>query len=384
MFKKRKEAIRKRIEERMEQRKTVVHFGAGALGKGLVIPVLRDSGYKVAVVDANPEVVAYLKEKKKYRMKIASEVSRSERDIDVEDAMLIGGEDARIVACVRKADTVTTSVRRENLGGVAALIRRAWADGSDGDRRVLCCENIENVSRFFSGLLRENGGAPERIKIPDTVVDRGCASDPSDRMSVITEPFFEIGVDAKVLPDTRIRLIPSVENLEKDFMRKRFLMNTFADVVAYFGLMENLAGFGAAVRDAALQARLAPYFNLIRLALQTAYGMSDEEYARWRSFYMERMGGADNGSRPMESIARGIWDKLDYKERIVYPVVLAGRNAYDIGAGTDVVAAIVANEIGRGRMSAPDAKTRCETMWCVDEIGKRIFARVWEKVESCG
>ena len=39
---------------------TVIHFGAGALGKGLVIPVLHDSGLSVTVVDADAGLVDFL------------------------------------------------------------------------------------------------------------------------------------------------------------------------------------------------------------------------------------------------------------------------------------------------------------------------------------
>ncbi|MGL9749146.1 hypothetical protein [Enterococcus sp. DIV0170] len=358
--------------------KKVVHFGAGALGKGLVIPVLHDSEIEVIVVDADKEVVNYLNERQAYTMHVPGEEACPMREIPVDHAYLLGVEDTDIVDVIASVDTVTTSVRRENLAAVARMVTEAWGDTKE-DKKVICCENIENVSNLFNKLLVE---ANEKnlnlghIIVPDTIVDRGCAPDPSDRMAVYTEPFFEISVDANVLANSGIKLIASVENIEKDFMRKRFLLNTHVDLTSYFGIERGLTGFGAAVRDEELQNYLAPYMEIIKAALQSTYNMSEEEYQKWVDFYHNRWASSDN-SRPLSSIARSIWAKLDYTERIVYPLVLAAEHGYNIDAGLVLVADVVKAEINNERITQIEAEERCKKLWCVSSIGESIYQGVF-------
>ena len=173
-------------------KKMIVHFGAGALGKGLVMPVLHDSGCSVTAVDASGEVVAHLKKHKAYKMKILNDETCPLRQIPVADALLLGEDDDAIVAAIQNVDTVTTSVRRENLGGVARLVYLAWGQDTGTQKAVICCENVEGVSAIFNGLLQEcnDGGLDlSHIKVPDTIVDRGCGYVPGEPMAVMTEKF---------------------------------------------------------------------------------------------------------------------------------------------------------------------------------------------------
>ena len=54
-------------------KQTILHFGAGALGKGLVIPVLHESDCQVIVVDADTNLVDFLQKEKAYTMYIPDE-----------------------------------------------------------------------------------------------------------------------------------------------------------------------------------------------------------------------------------------------------------------------------------------------------------------------
>ena len=362
--------------------KAIVHFGAGALGKGLVMPVLHDSGFSITAVDASREVVEHLKKNKAYKMKILNDPSCPIRQIPVSSALLLGEDDDAIVDAIRSVDIVTTSVRRENLGGVARLVYLAWGENMGTQKAVICCENIEGVSAVFTGLLakyNDKGLDLSHIRVPDTVVDRGCGYDPGDPMVVMTEQFYEIGVDAKTLPDTGIQLIPSLEDVEKDFWRKRFMLNTRVDLTAYFGIEWKFAGYGDAMYSPELQAYLAPYLELVRFALQSEFGMSDAEFEKWKAFYSNRSSRSreESNSRPMTAMARGIWAKLDYRERIVYPLILAKKNGHDIAYGIRLVADIVRAEIANDRVTCKEADSRCHQMWCIDDTGKYLYEGVF-------
>ena len=73
------------------------------------------------------------------------------------------------------------------------------------------------------------------IRIPDTIVDRICAAG-STIMEVTSESFHECSVDADVVTDTGIAKIPSITNIRSHFYRKRYLLNTYADAMAFLAL----------------------------------------------------------------------------------------------------------------------------------------------------
>ncbi|MBE6828585.1 MAG: mannitol dehydrogenase, partial [Ruminococcaceae bacterium] len=258
----------------MDNKELVVHFGAGSLGRGFIVPILLESGCNVTLVDANEELVNKLKETHSYTLVIADEEEgKQQKQIKV-DRVLSARTDADILKDVLKTvKTVTTSVRQENLIHVAKTISEVWGDEENSDRAVICCENLENASGYFKSLLADCARDEKqkerlmKIKVPDTMVDRGCSQSYTDPTVVYTERFYEIGVDKKELPDTGIRLIPSVDNLEQHFYRKRFLLNTRVDALAFVGLYYGLNNFAELKKSEKVMKEITPYFELVKKSL---------------------------------------------------------------------------------------------------------------------
>ena len=363
---------------------TVIHFGAGALGKGLVIPVLHDSGLSVTVVDADAGLVDFLNKEGQYHMYILDDAKNPVRQIPIKKAFHLIHDQEQLIEALRQTDIVTTSVRRENLPSVAALLAVAWGQKSNNTKLVICCENVENVSSLFrDALLRfaepQNVENLLQVKIPDTVVDRGCSANPSEPYSVLTESFYEIGVDEKAVPDTGISQIPSIPNLRQCFYRKRFLMNTRADLLSYFAMEYGLRTFGEAVHSQSLQDYLAPYQNnILREALIKEFSMAPSEYENWNSFYLARLQKSDakSDTRPLNTIARGMWDKLSYKERIFYPVVLCKKHNCNVSAGISLLADIVQIQKKSECLSNTELIEKLKKLWCLDQDGQEIFNQI--------
>ncbi len=220
----------------MNDKDLVVHFGAGALGRGLVIPILAESGKKVIVADTDAAVIERLKQEQGYAF-VESDAAGGKKTIAIREAVNTRTEPEKLIRFLRETDTVTTSVRRENLQYIAPLIRQAWKSEDCTNKKVICCENVEDVGAYFKGLLLDSAEEEKhnlaRISVPDTVVDRICAAGAD--LSVTSETFYELSVDRDVLKDTGIRLIDSVDNIKGSFFRKRYLLNSYADGIAFLG-----------------------------------------------------------------------------------------------------------------------------------------------------
>lgn len=126
----------------------VVHFGAGALGRGLVVPMLYESGMDVVLVDTNPRLIDFLRKNCVYQIDETDTAQRM-KTIEVKDVIHSIDEKGKLTKVLKETKLVTTSVRRENLIHVARVLADAWADTDNSNRRVYCCENVEGVGSYF-------------------------------------------------------------------------------------------------------------------------------------------------------------------------------------------------------------------------------------------
>lgn len=378
----------------MDHKGLVVHFGAGSLGRGFIVPILLESGCNVTLVDANEELVNKLKETRSYTLIIADEEEgKQQKQIKV-NRVLSARTDADILKDVLKTvKTVTTSVRQENLIHVAKTISEVWGDDEENsDRAVICCENLENASGYFKSLLADCARDEKqkerlmKIKVPDTMVDRGCSQSYSDPTVVYTERFYEIGVDKKELPDTGIRLIPSVDNLEQHFYRKRFLLNTRVDALAFVGLYYGLNNFTELKKSEKVMEEITPYFELVKKSLEVGFGMEREEVEKWASFYWNERGkqtkeSSSKDERKLVDIARDMWRKLSYEERFVKPLVVLKRNGYEIDSGLHIIAMMVKYLSKEDHLSKAETLSKIGAMWRIDETGEDIYTSVAEMID---
>jgi len=372
----------------MDNKELVVHFGAGSLGRGFIVPILLESGCNVTLVDANEELVHKLKETRSYTLVIADEEEgKQQKQIKV-DRVLSARTDADILKDVLKTvKTVTTSVRQENLIHVAKTISEVWGDEENSDRAVICCENLENASGYFKSLLADCARDEKqkerlmKIKVPDTMVDRGCSQSYSDPTVVYTERFYEIGVDKKELPDTGIRLISSVDNLEQHFYRKRFLLNTRVDALAFVGLYYGLNNFTELKKSEKIMNEVTPYFDLVKKSLEVGFGMEKEEVEKWASFYWNERGkqskkASSKDERKLVDIARDMWRKLSYDERFIKPLVVLKRNGYEIDSGIHIIVMMVKYLAKEDHLSKAETLDKIGAMWRMDETGEAIYDSV--------
>jgi mannitol-1-phosphate 5-dehydrogenase len=371
------------IEPTPTDAKVIVHFGGGALGRGLVIPTLIGSGCRVILADTSKPLIEKLKgDQCSYVLDITDAENRHQR-MQLDAVIDSIAEHDRLVGIIRSCDVVTTSVRRENLKNVAPTIAEAWKDADDNDSKaVICCENVEHVGTFFHELLVGQDGLSsdqrarlDKVIVPDTVVDRICASDPD--LNVSSETFYELAVDAGKMPETGIRLIRTEADIPACFARKRYLMNTYADLCSFIGLSHGLTYLYEAIRDDSINAGIEPYMQLLVDDLEAEYGIPRDSLAKWRTVYRSRLSN-DRIPRDLTTVARDLWRKLTPEERFVSPVIQSLSHDLDVSPAFPVFQTLIESDKS---VDSDEAMGRLEESWRTTPEGKRLFDlfATWKK-----
>ena len=201
----------------MKTEKPIVHFGCGALGRGLVMPLLYQSQKTLAAIDTNEKILDQIRKDGGYDLQISDREDPREH-VEVWKALSSITQQEEVIETLKNADAITTSVKRENLKYLVPVILKAWGDDPCTGKAIICCENVENVGIYFKNLLMEQCSEKQKeniqkIRIPNTIVDRICSMNSED-MTIVSEEFHELSVDKNVLSETGIEYINSIDNVE--------------------------------------------------------------------------------------------------------------------------------------------------------------------------
>lgn len=326
-----------------------VHIGAGSLGRGLVVPVLVANGAEVVVVDTDAALVARLAVEGGYDLRIRG---RGER-IHLAGALHV--DDPALPALLRRTRLVTTSVKQPNLPRVAALLGRCWDTTPDIPRVVVGCENVEHVGREIAAMLA-TAGVLGGIVSPDCVVDRVCAARWPDGLAVETEDYLEWSIEGAAL--SGIRLAEAVPDVKPRFTRKRYLVNTYADAMAFLGERQGYVMLHEAADDDALMRRIEPLMAVLRHLLQVRDGFDADGLMAYQRTARARLGNVMIGRR-LTTVARDLMRKMMPAERFMEPIADLIARGEDARAAIDVVAAILDDPV-RDRMAT---LTALRTAW---------------------
>lgn len=355
-------------------KKLAVHFGGGALGRGLVVPLLEQSEFEVVLVDVDEQLITALKNKGGYPIYVTDEALDNQHlFITIKDAISSREETEKLKRYLNEAEIITTAVRRENLIHVVNCL----IDSLDGTSKktVICAENIENVSRYFAKLLdkavktKEQQKAARCLIVPDTIVDRICSSEWPKSLQINTEKFHELAVDKSVVSKTDIKQIPAVADIEAAFARKRLMVNTFADASSFMALAEGKTYLHEAILDPDIQAQLAPYFDSFKVLLEKKYGYSAQELNAWQRLYEKRLSNSQI-KRELHSVARNLWEKMTLQERFVWPLMALLELGVNIEDGVAVLISLI---LKSSNESEETVKEKLAKLWNQDLKGKELY-----------
>lgn len=348
--------------------KIAVHFGGGALGRGLVVPFLMEAGFDVVIVDVNKELLDELKKNKEYFLEITDYPEHS-RVIKIKDAVELSVSNQILSQYLARAEIITTSVRKENLPAVAEILSKAL---HENDKKiVLCAENIENSGDYFKSLIETvSHHKYKNFMIPNTVVDRICSSKWPESTNIMTESYGEFGFEKGEIQES-LKNIKAVDDLEKAFIRKRLLVNTYCDMCCFFGKIRKKKYLSDAVTDQEVQKEVKPYAETFKTILVKKYHYTEDEIDQWICLYQKRLANPAI-KRELETVARGLWQKLKYSERFLLPILLLD----DMGEDTEEALRTLCHMIDLSTEGDPSEKLcKLQKLWAVKIQGEKIYQR---------
>ncbi|HEY8415431.1 MAG TPA: mannitol-1-phosphate 5-dehydrogenase [Thermaerobacter sp.] len=320
-----------------------VHFGAGNIGRGFIGLLLARSGYRVCFVDVKPELLALLRSRRRYTVRVlgygeGGPVTRTEV---VEGFEALDARDRDAVAgAIAGADLVTTSVGAGVLESIAPLIAEGLRRRGPRPLNVIACENLLGAGdKLREAVARELGEAPRHAGFPNAVVDRIVpnAAGPrgDDPLEVAVEEYHEWLVDARgiVEPAPAVTGMQVVDDLHAYAERKLFGLNGGHAIVAYLGHLRGHATIDRAARDPLVRATLLGALVETGLLLTRRHGFGESEQARYSAALLRRFENpalADAvqrvGREPLRKLAAG--DRLVRPARLaleegIWPVCLA-------------------------------------------------------------
>jgi len=309
--------------------KKVVHFGAGAVGRGFLGQLYSAAGWETVFVDVDRTVIHALSERGWYEIHIAAQPPQAVR---VEHVRGLDASDTEAVANeLSTADLASTAVRPAALPAVCATIaqgleRRHRADGAPLD--ILICENLPDAARHFRGLLRQHispacvAYLEHKVGLVETVISRmvpvvTAQQRAADPLFVAAEAYATLPVDR----DGFVGPIPAITGLKavRPFVghkqRKLFTHNCGHSLCAYYGYQRGYTYVWEAVKDPEVLAEVTAALDETGRALIASYGFDPEEQRAITDDLLRRFANRALGDT-VARVARDPVRKLGPHERL--------------------------------------------------------------------
>lgn len=281
---------------------TVACIGAGNLTKGMLYPLFRSEGYDVTIVCLTEKSYQSLQNGYSY-VEVGSGVQEKEfRDVRVR--MLDDMAESELSEC----RYITTAVGGSNMGKVAD---RLGGRRMRPDQHIFMCENDLESYR----VLR-----PMAENVHASVVDRIVFYE--NPLKVVGEEYFSFETFAG--RDVRLpRFMSRSENFERNFTKKRYLVNTLHTVIAWCGYARGYETINEALACSRVVNLAQSAARELVTILRHKYPHAPQgEFEQFGRTCLERFGNKHLHDRILR-VGRNTLDKLKPNERLLEPILYA-------------------------------------------------------------
>lgn len=310
--------------------KTAVHFGAGKIGRGFIAELLHDSGYRIVFVDVADALIDLVNQEHSYTL-FRIDHDFEEKVIDNILAYSSVRQADEVIAAIKEAGVVTTSVMATNLPKIAPLLAMGLKARLGSDREkvtVMACENammgtdilkkaMEDTDILTTAELDEVGA------YPNTAVDRMVFDgEHHGKRGIEVGDVFELAIEAGKLPDPQQKPIVGaeyVDDLGMFLQRKIYMINCGHALSGYFGQVRGYEIIQDALRDPEIQAEVRAAVLESASALEKKYSFTHESLVTYMETMLFKRHTTPGVSDPIARVSREPIRKISPNDRIMGP-----------------------------------------------------------------
>jgi mannitol-1-phosphate 5-dehydrogenase len=268
--------------------KTLVHFGAGNIGRSLIGYLFSQMGYRIVFVEKNLNLVNALNTRKQYAIEIREQPIERYRVENIEGISI--DDHQRVVQQIVQADMLSTAVGAQYLSDLFPVMKDGLERRKD-PVNILICENVKNAAKLFEdGFQRLGFRDVDNVGFVESSIEKIVPNVPEemkkdDILLTWTERYSTIHVNRErirgQLPDSPF-IIP-VSDFEAYYERKIFVANLSHTLTSVIGFLngfrylaealhvEPIRAFVEAAADEACQAVEKKYPLLFEKQDRAAY-----------------------------------------------------------------------------------------------------------------
>jgi len=309
-------------------KKTIVIWGAGKIGRGVVADMFSEAGYRLILVRRSSGFVSKLCQAGHYTVVRAHSDGRREARVIRGYRALTTAQSEELAEEVVNADLVCVTVQPQDLAEVARQLapcilarRRHRASASLG---ILVCANMVSVGKKFRSLLEDRlpnavrDYFDERIGVVETLSRRAAVNPPSELLRndplqvwISGEPRLVADRAAfkGAIPDlSHFELVDNIEGLSA---HKMFFGNMVHSLVAYHGALWGYRLMRESISDQRILAEAEGALGESSRSLQAQYDLAPEVMSHYkdRLFRQMRSSALDDtvrrvGGNPLRKLGR--------------------------------------------------------------------------------
>ncbi len=215
-------------------RKSVLIYGAGAIGRGFLGPLFHKYDICLSFVEINQSLVNEMKNRKSYKAAITKKNDYEIVDVPIEKCFLLGEE-----YDIERYDIVFCCVGPNNCYDLAGRLKKA--------RTVISCENDEAI---VPKLRELSGNSNIYFGIPDVITSNTAPPELLEKdplMTVTEQGILVLEKGSYQLPKKILQV--EKEELNMHWLCKLFIHNAPHAIVAYLGWLKGYKYIHEAMGD---------------------------------------------------------------------------------------------------------------------------------------
>jgi mannitol-1-phosphate 5-dehydrogenase len=301
---------------------SVVIFGAGAVGRGLIARLLAASGLTAVFVEADLQLARQLDRVDGYVVHLTGPTKKDCYVTDYDVLTVQQGE--AISKALGECLFMATAVGGQNLKTIAPAVTLALSKAVDKRAEplnILVCENWPHAENVLAEALLDSGCARESFACVRCSVER-MVRRTENSLDLIAESGQTFYVDSRAWKQDRAGIVDEIEglkfsdNIEAIYARKLYTSNAGGAALEYLGSLFGCHFLYEALEIPEIRKNLTELLNAAKQALIESFGIDRAELKQ----HIDELVGWRFPNRDLadtvERVARNPLRKLGSEERL--------------------------------------------------------------------